>query len=152
MKPYEIKVSWKVKDPSIREGAWNIVPIITAKSTPYAIPRTVRRPIWLQYIALGWLTPTRQLTDWMDRNNIKFTFNHPNTTGNMTLEQAKKALEQGKTIAHDTFAPNEWIRQVASNKLIDESKVLLDYHLFFQLRQSEAFQHGWRIVYLNKPQ
>jgi hypothetical protein len=64
----------------------------------------------------------------------------------MTKAEAIKALEEGKTITHEYFTNDEFIKRLDANYYEDEN----GYHLlkseFWSYRLGEAFNNGWSIV------
>jgi hypothetical protein len=61
----------------------------------------------------------------------------------MTKEEAIQAMQEGKAVAHRNFTDDEHII-MQKGEIYDEAGYCLKG--FWECRQGESFQDGWRIV------
>ncbi len=65
---------------------------------------------------------------------------------NLTREEAKQALNEGKKVKHLYFKGDEYIAKHSDEFLIDQNGDKYNAHDFWKYRSNGMFAEGWSII------
>lgn len=66
--PIEIDQTWKMKSYNWEKRKAEFYPVVFARKTIYDKKKPIKRDVWLEWIAKGWLGVTDQMREWLDTN------------------------------------------------------------------------------------
>lgn len=64
---------------------------------------------------------------------------------NLSRQQAIQALSSGKTLAHEYFSSNEWMKELPTGDYEFEDGVVCNPLTFWMDRTASGWETGWRI-------